>query len=73
MLIYVNELYLKKGTLHKNEGIVKELQGLVKSLNCLQVERLKTGRKVHEKSKQYSKGSCWKQEDIPPKPEIASK
>lgn len=58
MLIYVNELYLKKGTLHKNEGIVKELQGSVKTLNCLQVERLKTGRKEHEKSKQYSKGNC---------------
>lgn len=48
MLIYVNELYLKKGTLHKNEDIVKDLQGPVKTLKYLQMERLKTGRKEHE-------------------------
>lgn len=38
--MYVNEVYLKKGTLHKNDKIVKELQGPARTLQCLQVKRL---------------------------------
>lgn len=43
IVMYINELCLEKGTLHKNKEIVKELQVPAKTLKCLQVERLKTG------------------------------